>query len=159
MFSKSTEYALRATIYIAQKGSKENKIGVPEISTAINSPESFTAKILQVLSRKPGLLTSITGPGGGFYFSQQSMALPAMAIIEAMEERERLEGCVLGLDRCSDSNPCPMHAQYRVIKRRLISMFEKKTIGQLAGELDAGKILSMGNQTAFSGSGKKKFKK
>ena len=52
MFSKSTEYALRATIYIAQKSSEENKLGIKEISEAIDSPQSFTAKILQSLTRE-----------------------------------------------------------------------------------------------------------
>lgn len=28
MFSKATEYALRATIFIAQKGTEDNKIGM-----------------------------------------------------------------------------------------------------------------------------------
>jgi len=35
MFSKSTEYALRATIFIAQKSSEEKKLGLDEISKAI----------------------------------------------------------------------------------------------------------------------------
>ena len=43
MFSKATEYALKATIYIAQKGSAEAKISIDEISRAIDSPQSFTA--------------------------------------------------------------------------------------------------------------------
>jgi Rrf2 family transcriptional regulator, iron-sulfur cluster assembly transcription factor len=52
MFSKATEYALRATIYIAQKSSTEHKIGLEEIAKAIDSPASFTAKILQAHERK-----------------------------------------------------------------------------------------------------------
>ncbi|MFM2359513.1 MAG: hypothetical protein RLY16_1506, partial [Bacteroidota bacterium] len=51
MFSKATEYALRATIYIAQKSSTEHKIGLEEIAMAIDSPASFTAKILQALTK------------------------------------------------------------------------------------------------------------
>ncbi|MBL0008816.1 MAG: Rrf2 family transcriptional regulator [Saprospiraceae bacterium] len=47
MFSKSTEYALRAIIYLAQKSSVDHKIGITELSEAIDSPKSFTAKILQ----------------------------------------------------------------------------------------------------------------
>jgi DNA-binding IscR family transcriptional regulator len=42
MFSKATEYALRATIYLAQKSSPENKLGLEDISMAIDSPKSFT---------------------------------------------------------------------------------------------------------------------
>jgi len=50
MFSKATEYALRATIYIAQKSSVDKKLSLTEIAQAIDSPPSFTAKILQLLN-------------------------------------------------------------------------------------------------------------
>ena len=46
MFSKATEYALRAVIYIARKSTKENKPGFVEIAISIDFPGSFTAKIL-----------------------------------------------------------------------------------------------------------------
>ena len=39
MFSKATEYALRATIYIAKKSTEEKKLGIEEISRAIDSPQ------------------------------------------------------------------------------------------------------------------------
>ena len=41
MFSKATEYALRATIYIAQKSSAEKKLSIGEIAKAIDSPVPF----------------------------------------------------------------------------------------------------------------------
>jgi len=62
MFSKATEYALRATIYIAQKGTEEKMLGLAEISKAIDSPQSFTAKILQKLSRGNKIISSARGP-------------------------------------------------------------------------------------------------
>ena len=70
MFSKATEYALRATIYIAQKSSEENKLSIEEISTAIDSPQSFTAKILQSLTRE-NVISAVRGPNGGFFISEK----------------------------------------------------------------------------------------
>ena len=143
MFSKSTEYALRAAIYIARNGSIDNKVNITQISDAIGSPKSFTAKILQILCRKNDLIISITGPVGGFYFTDNSLDKPVMKIIEAMGERDRIESCVLGLHRCSDKNPCPMHVHYKNIKPELVRLFEEKSIRQLAFELDEGKVLAM----------------
>lgn len=143
MFSKSTEYALRAAIYIAKEGNIDNKVNITQISEAIGSPKSFTAKILQILCRKNDLITSITGPGGGFYFTEKTLDKPVMAIIDAMGERSRIESCVLGLHKCSSKNPCPMHHHYKKIKPELIRLFEEKSIRQLAFELDAGKVLAM----------------
>ncbi len=143
MFSKATEYALRATIYIAQKGSEENKIGIDEISKAIDSPRSFTAKILQELRKGNKVIRSVSGPNGGFYMTEKAKQLPARAILKAMQEDKVLDKCVLGLVKCSETNSCPMHAEYKLIKRQLIELFEKKTIQDLADGLKSGDVLSI----------------
>ena len=51
MFSKSTEYALRATIYIAQQSTKENKIGIAEVAHAIDSPNLSPLKFYNCLQK------------------------------------------------------------------------------------------------------------
>jgi len=138
MFSKTTEYALRATIYIAQKSTEENKIGIDEISGAIDSPQSFTAKILQALRKNNKIIRSVSGPNGGFFMTEKGRKLPVRAILEAMGEDKVLEKCVLGLAQCSESKPCPMHAKYKKIKEQLIELFETKTIQQLADDIKDG---------------------
>ena len=139
MFSKSTEYALRATIYIAQKSSEVNKLGIKEISEAIDSPQSFTAKILQSLTRE-NIVSAVRGPNGGFYISEKAKKLPARSILQAMGEAEVLEKCVLGLKKCSEVQPCPMHSQYKSIRQQLIQLFVTKTIQQLAADIKDGVV-------------------
>jgi len=138
MFSKATEYALRATIYIAQKGSEEKKPGLAEIAKAIDSPQSFTAKILQLLTKDNKVVSSVRGPNGGFFLAEKAKRLPVRSILKAMGEDKILEKCVLGLKQCSETNPCPMHSQYKSIKKHLIELFEKKTIQHLVEEMDIG---------------------
>ena len=138
MFSKATEYALRATIYIAQKSSAEKKLGIEEISKAIDSPQSFTAKILQALTKENKVISSVRGPNGGFFLSEKAKKLPVRAILQAMGEDDTLEKCVMGLKQCSEIQPCPMHAQYKSIKKQLIKLFVTKTIKQLAAEIKDG---------------------
>ena len=135
MFSKATEYALRAVIFIAQKSSEERKLGVPEIAEGIASPPSFTAKILQYLTAGNKIVHSVRGPNGGFYMTEKARALPVRSVLMAMKEDYVLEKCVLGLKQCSDSKPCPMHAQYKLIKQELKDLFASKTIQNLADEL------------------------
>ena len=132
MFSKATEYALRAVIYIARKSSMELKLGIPEISTAIDSPPSFTAKILQQLTADNKVISSVRGPGGGFFITDKARKLPVLAILRCMGEDEMLGQCVLGLKKCSDQQPCPMHQQYKPIREAMIKLFESKTIDDLA---------------------------
>ncbi|MBN8676528.1 MAG: Rrf2 family transcriptional regulator [Chitinophagales bacterium] len=135
MFSKATEYALRATIYIAQNSSEERKVGIQAIAEAIDSPQSFTAKILQLLTRDNKIIRSVPGPHGGFYITEKAKKLPARFILKAMGEEEALEKCVLGLNQCSEKSPCPMHSRYKFIKQQLKELFESKTIQDLADEL------------------------
>lgn len=139
MFSKTTEYALRATIYIAEKGTIDHKLGIDEIAKAIDSPKPFTAKILQLLT-KGGVISSIRGPNGGFYITRQSMKLPARAVLEAIEKEALLNRCILGLQKCSETNPCPMHAEFKTIRVQLNSLFEKKTIQNLADRMKESNI-------------------
>ncbi len=145
MFSKTAEYALRATIYIAQKGHADHKLGIEEISRAIDSPTSFTAKILQLLTRNQRIISSTRGPSGGFYMKDAARGLSIRTILETIGEEEIFTGCVMGLKLCSETHPCPMHTRYKPIKEQLIKLFETMTIQQLVRNIEAGEA-SIGNR-------------
>ncbi len=144
MFSKATEYALRATIYIAQKGRAEHKISIEEIAEAIDAPRSFTAKILQTLRNDDTVIKSVSGPNGGFYMDEADTKLPVCMVLKAMQEEEVLNKCVLGLSKCSEQNPCPMHSKYKFIKAQLIELFESQSIQELAENMN-NKDVFIGN--------------
>ncbi|GBL35040.1 hypothetical protein EMGBS15_06350 [Filimonas sp.] len=84
MFSKATEYALRATIYIAQKSSEEHKLGIDEIAMAIDSPRSFTAKIMQLLTKDNKVVRSVRGPNGGFFQTEKERQLSVRTVLQVM---------------------------------------------------------------------------
>ncbi len=141
MFSKSTEYALRAIIYLAQKSSVEHKIGITELAQAIDSPKSFTAKILQNLTRGNNLINSVTGPTGGFYLTDQAKKKSLLNVLTLLEDEGIITGCILGLKECSEKNPCPMHSEYKQIKPQLLDMLDQKTIAELASEMKDPRIV------------------
>jgi len=138
MFSKTAEYALRATIYIAQKSTEENKLGIEEIAKSIDAPQSFTAKILQLLTKDNKVISSVRGPNGGFFMTDKAKKLSIRSVLEAINEDEVFTKCVLGLKNCSEAQPCPMHFQYKPIKGQLTQLFETKTIQNLADGLLSG---------------------
>lgn len=135
MFSKSTEYALRATFYIAKEGTVDRKLSIVEISDAIGSPKHFTAKILQVLAKDNKIVSSVRGPGGGFYMTDASRRLPVIHILEAMDEERTLTGCVLGLTKCSSDRPCPLHRKYELVKVQLLDIFENASIDEVINKM------------------------
>ncbi len=138
MFSKATEYALRATIFIAQKGTAGSKVPLGDIAKAIDSPPSFTAKILQQLTENNRIISSVRGPNGGFFLTRRAQNLPVRAILDALGEDDIFRKCVLGLKLCSEVNPCPMHEEYKIIKQQIIELFNKKSILNLADEISTG---------------------
>jgi Rrf2 family iron-sulfur cluster assembly transcriptional regulator len=72
MFSKACEYAIRATIWIAGKSLLGSKVNLKDVAKAIDSPEAYTSKILQQLSRN-NIIISEKGPTGGFSMSIAEM--------------------------------------------------------------------------------------
>ncbi len=140
MFSKTAEYAIRATIYIAKQSEAGKRIGIDEISEAIDSPRSFTAKILQLLTKDEIIVSSVRGPNGGFYISEKSKKLTVRTVLQVIGEDEIFTKCILGLDECTEIHPCPMHHRYKLIKEDLVKLFSSKTISDLAREVDNSRI-------------------
>ncbi len=137
MFSKTCEYAIRAMLFIAQKSEQGNKIGIKEISKGVGAPEHFLAKILQDLSRK-GLVQSIKGPNGGFFIGDSSRKTTLADIVKAIDGDQLFTGCGLGLKNCSEKNPCPLHDEFKVIRKKIHNMLESSTVSEFNIELIKG---------------------
>jgi Rrf2 family protein len=137
MFSKSCEYAIKAMICISQKSREGQRVGVEEVARNIDAPKHFIAKILQDLSRKR-LVQSVKGPNGGFYLEKNDLKIALADIVKAIDGDSIYDECVLGLKACSAKNPCPVHHEYSEIKKKLILMIEKNTLGDFNEKLDSG---------------------
>ena len=131
MFSKSSTYAIRAVLYLAIEGSAKRKLGVKEIAEALTIPRPFLAKLLQQLSRE-GLITSVKGPYGGFFLSEENLQNSIQDILYCLDGEDMFSHCVLGLKNCSSQNPCPLHEQYMACKAGLQYQLNRQTIGELA---------------------------
>jgi len=117
MFSRACEYAIKTMIYIAANESKGKRTGLREVTEAIGSPEAFTAKILQQLV-KGKLLKSFRGPTGGFVFNNEKDIL-LHDVVKTIDGDHLMEDCVLGLNECSSTNPCPVHDKFLLVKNLL----------------------------------------
>ena len=138
MFSKSCEYAIRATIYIASKSKENRKLGLNEIAIAINSPNAFTAKILQKLAKKE-IIISTKGANGGFEIVEGNLKkINLKQIVSAIDGNNLFDGCGLGLKQCSETHPCPVHFKFKEIKENLISMLENTTLEELSFDINEG---------------------
>lgn len=135
MFSKTCEYSLRALIFIAQQSIKGIRVGKKEVAIGIDSPEYFTAKILQQLSKK-GLVKSIKGPNGGFYMDEHELNITLAQIIFEIDGDSLFTNCGMGLKECSEARPCPIHNDLKEIKHKIKTMLENYKIKMFIEELD-----------------------
>ncbi|MFV9551562.1 RrF2 family transcriptional regulator [Algibacter sp. PT7-4] len=135
MFSKSCEYGLRAVIYIAQQSKLNNKVSLNKISEEINSPQAFTAKILQQLTRN-NIIKSIKGPYGGFIVEKDKMTTKLSEVVSVLDGDSIYTGCGLGLKECDAKAPCPLHFKFADIRERLKVMLESTTLVSITDKLD-----------------------
>ena len=138
MFSKACEYGIKATLYVAYQSLLGNRVGLKDIAKSIDSPEAFTAKILQQLA-KSGIINSLKGPTGGFNIEKDDLAKIRLShIVEAIDGNSIYIACGLGLKACNELKPCPVHNQFKAIRDELKTMLETTTVQELAIRLNEG---------------------
>lgn len=138
MFSKSCEYGIRASIYIAKQSLKERKVSQKEIAKSIDSPVAFTAKILQKLT-KMDVIRSTKGPNGGFYLENVDLdRVKLWNVILAIDGESLLEDCTLGLRKCNAFKPCPLHFGFEKIREEIREMLEGTSLRTLAEKVSDG---------------------
>lgn len=121
MFSKTCEYAIRALVFIAKNSLNDTVVQQREISVKLESPDAFTAKIVQQLSKNKFVL-SMRGPTGGYYITTENMKkINMIDIVKVFDGPDVLNRCVLGLSQCPGENPCAFHDKYMKIREKLNS--------------------------------------
>lgn len=143
MLTNASKYAIRAVLFLAEKSSIDKKYGAKKIADDLEIPLHFIAKILQQLA-KAKIISSSKGPKGGFYTTDKDLSNNVCAILTAIENDKAFEGCFLGLSRCDDENPCPIHHIVSPFKEAIMEKFEKQSIAELSEEIKVdGSYLSL----------------
>lgn len=139
IFSKACEYGIRATIYVAKQSMNDLRPNLKDISKEIDSPEAFTAKILQLLV-KGNIITSVKGVNGGFEIKNKKMGKVKLKdIVKAIDTEFDYKTCVLGLKLCSEVKPCPVHHKYKHIKADFKAMLQNTNLLDLSDGVKDGK--------------------
>jgi Rrf2 family transcriptional regulator, iron-sulfur cluster assembly transcription factor len=137
MFSKACEYGIKAMIFIAHESAAGRRVSLKEVAGSIDSPEAFTAKILQQL-RKADLLNSVRGTAGGFELKKGGDEIRLAGIVTAIDGLKVITGCGLGLEACSDDKPCPIHDKFKHVRDGLQAMLESSSLRDLSEGVNIG---------------------
>ena len=93
MFSQTTEYALRVTVYLASL--EDRPATIAQIAVATRVPEGYLAKVLRNLALAK-LVQSRRGLHGGSILARPAEAITVYDVIQAVDPIQRIETCPLG---------------------------------------------------------------
>lgn len=135
LLSKSCEYGLRATLYLASLES-ERYVSIRKISEDLDISFHFLTKIFQTLTQA-SLMQSFRGPNGGIALARPASEITLRDIVIAIEGPALFTECVLGLPGCGSGNPCPLHARWGMVREQLEAMFASETLADFAVKIQA----------------------
>ncbi len=138
MLSKSSQYAIRAVLYLSLNSNEKKKYSPKEIAKAIDTPAPFLAKTLQELTKR-SLISSVKGRNGGFYLTEENKHNTLISIVDSIDGLDKFQECVLGLSVCSNDNPCSLHHSITPLRKKMVEELTFKTIDDLTIELLNGK--------------------
>ena len=137
MLSKSSQYAIRAVLYLSLNSNEKRKYSPKKIAKEMSIPAPFLAKTLQELTKR-NLISSVKGRNGGFYLTEQNKQHTLISIVDSIDGIDKFQECLLGLTVCSNENPCSLHHAISPLRKKLVEELTFKTIDDLSKEIING---------------------
>lgn len=134
IYSRSTEYAIRALVPLAQMPEGRYTM-VKTIAEQERIPTHFLAKILQQLARK-GLLRSSKGPLGGFQLNVPAEEIRLLDIVEALGGLAPYQLDMVPDNQTPDGLYCTRHDEWLSLRHEILSYLRDNTVADLVKALD-----------------------
>jgi Rrf2 family protein len=138
MLSNSSKYAVKAVLFLAIHSSEKNKVMVKDIAKPINVPQAYIAKLLQPLVKEK-IISSVRGPKGGFYLNETNLMNSIISIVKVIDGDEKLNSCMLSLEKCNEQKPCPLHSVLSASRNQIMENLRVITIKDLIVDVELGK--------------------
>ena len=132
-FTKSFGYALRSVLYIALNSHDRPKLRVEEIASQLQVPKHFLGKIMKKLVQT-GVLNSAKGPHGGFSLNDRTLCTSLLELATITNSITKADDCVLRLEKCDNSHPCPLHDRMLHYRKDLYELLASTSIGELTNQ-------------------------
>ncbi|MCC6410281.1 MAG: Rrf2 family transcriptional regulator [Saprospiraceae bacterium] len=130
VLSKSSEYGLRALLYMVTRSGEQEYVSIREMSEELEISFHFLTKILQNLTQA-NMLVSYRGPSGGVAFNTPPEDILLVDVVRILEGDDFFDKCLLGLPGCGERSPCPMHEFWKGIKAALKQEFETTSLAAM----------------------------
>lgn len=127
LFSQTTEYALRAMVFLADDGQE------PQVTSRIAEktrvPAGYLSKVLQSL-RRAALVHAQRGLGGGWMLARAPAAISILDIVNAVDPIRRITTCPLGLG-AHGKNLCALHRKLDDAMAHVENVFRTATLDDI----------------------------
>ena len=127
ILSKTSEYALRAAVFLAQHS--DRLIPGHEIGAATQVPEEYLVKVLRRLAAAD-LVEIRRGVGGGYGLARGPQAITVWDIVAAIDPVAIPNVCPLGLAE-HQLRLCPLHATICRVTTDAIEAYSQVTLRDL----------------------------
>lgn len=134
LFSKSCEYGIQSALFLARNNGR-GPIHLRDLSVGLNIPHHFLSKILQTLGRD-GIVRSQKGLNGGYELGRPASRIYLGDIVRSIDGEKLLNQCVVGFPTCGEGYPCAVHSLWMEAKDVILNILQKKTVEDLAKEMD-----------------------
>lgn len=129
ILSRSSQYGLELILYLVSHPT-EKYIPLNEIARQNDLSFFFLSKITQSLVQN-GILRTYRGPRGGVTLAVSSKELTLFDVVNAIEGDALFNKCILRLQTCDESNPCPIHPICSVLRKDIQNIFINTTMDKI----------------------------
>jgi Rrf2 family protein len=128
--TRAADYAVRVMIHMAGLP-VGTTVRLRSIATAVAVPESFLAKVLQILAHA-GMVSSRRGPDGGFSLPAESLQLTMLDVVAAVDGPVQLNNCLGENGSCDRKDWCPAHTVWAEAQIELLKALSRNSLAELA---------------------------
>ncbi|RMF73401.1 MAG: Rrf2 family transcriptional regulator [Planctomycetota bacterium] len=132
LWSQTSEYALRATTYIARFG-ENAPVLAREIADDLGISHQYLQKVLRGLVLA-GILRSSRGTHGGFRLCRPATRVSLLEVIQPFDQSVSQSMCPFGNPHCGERNPCPVHEEWSKVSNAVQAFLKKTTLADLAAQ-------------------------
>jgi len=126
--AKTTGYAVGALSHLEAPGGRPARLRT--VARRAGVPYAYLAKRMPELVAA-GLVRSVRGKRGGVLLARAPEAITLLEISEAVEARQWLGRCLLGLVTCSDERACPVHLFWKEARAQIETTLRRTTLADV----------------------------
>jgi Rrf2 family protein len=126
--SQTTGYAVYALSRVDDSRGQPRRIR--DIAEHTGLPKAYLARIVSQLAHS-GIIHAKRGYRGGIVLTQPAEEISLLRIVEAVEGKNWLGACLLGLDHCAGFAACPTQAMWKRLRDEITGVLRTTTLADV----------------------------